>query len=187
MDQVLYPFDPARDHYKSFAWVLELASKIMAKVLVLGNVKDFDSSTSRDNLNQMVLELYSFYLTYYCCGVEHKQIPIKTKLDRGDWPDIIWNTLSNKGIDIIVLHSESTLIFNPDITWKQSCIRLSENNEFGGFSTKTDMDLGSRLKNRAFYSVYHQAQKEHLSKKLLLKIAADPGVFNYLADYYRNN
>jgi hypothetical protein len=181
---LLYPFDINSPYFEGYAWAVELALRMKAKLqLFTTTIRPYGEPIADDTIYHSLLEAHGYYLEHYQhAGIKSNEVVREPNIVNGDLKNELLIHLKKNPIDIVIIDSEF----------------LSRN-----FKTIGDIERESRgmiilpdgqspSENKApqpmadhFYETLRKSELYKLPENFFSTLGNDLSVFNYLRKFFQ--
>jgi hypothetical protein len=171
---LLYPFSAETSYFESYAWAVELASRMNAHLQLFtttwlsGNL-----SFTRDRIYHSLLEAQGYYLEHYRRESNQTEIKSEPYITDGDLTDELVSHLRKNTVDVVVL--------DPAFMAKHHR-KLGEIVEASGgvIALPAGKRMDNDVKSDYFYDILRKAELYKLPENFFSTLGKDQAVFNYL-------
>ena len=177
---LLYPFSAESPYFESYAWAVELASRMNARLQLFTSVSPA-ASPNRDSVYHSLLEAQGYYLTHYQ-SVPAAEIKSEPLIAEGDLPEQLVSHLKNNPVDVVVLDS----IFLSKHYKKLGDIVDASGGVIALSAAKKTEQVFAKEKSDHFYDILRKAELYNLPENFFNTLGRDHAVFNYLRKLFQS-
>jgi hypothetical protein len=178
---LLYPFSAETSYFESYAWALELASRMNARLQLFTTTTPGRPSTTRDSIYHSLLQAQGYYLQRYHHASNPAEARSEACIAEGSLPDELVTHLKKNPVDVVIL--DPTFIsrhhrqLGDIINASGGVIALTASKDLAAGETSINTDH--------FYDVLRHAELYKLPENFFTTLGKDHSLFNYLRKLFQ--
>ncbi len=183
---LLYPFYINSPYFEGYAWAVELAMRMKAKLQLFTTTTLSSGETiAQDSIYHSLLEAHGYYLEHYQHpGGTSSEVTREANIVRGELRDELILHLKKNPIDIVVI---DPIFLNSQF----KALREIEKESHGMIILPKEQQPGENKDSQPmadyFYDTLRKSELYKLPENFFSTLGTDLSVFNYLRNFFQKN